>query len=754
VSIEEGLRDRLLEALEGQGQHGATTEELADLTGLGSPFEARAVLDALAAEGVAVEWSRRWYALRATPWRVGILDRVSRRESVVRTDDGKRGATELSVAERDRAGARSGDRVLVRPVRKASVRTGGPGGRGRREAPAATVLRVLHARKRRLVGRLDELERGWRLWSFSPEEAIDAQDIVIGHPGDAEDGDYVVVELGRARRDGSVPASVVEVLGPIDRPGVDVEVVLRHFGIPEPFPDEAEREANALPADVGPADLDGRTDYRDDPTATIDGETARDFDDAIWVTRRRGGWLARVHIADVAHYVRPGSAVDRAAEERGTSVYFPDRAVPMLPRQLSEHLCSLLPDHDRLTTSVEMRFDRSARRLSARVTAGVIRSHRRLTYREAQEALDRYDQRGGSADLPAAVMDSLVAARGLARALRAMRAQRGALDFFLPEIHLELDPEGEVVEVRQAVSFETHRLIEELMIAANEAVAEQLAGSPPPADQARPLYRVHPPPKAPDVEELREVCRALGVHLEDAPRLEHGSAEDEPLGELAPVLAAARAAGIGPVIEGMALRVLGRAVYSPECTGHSALAARYYCHFTSPIRRYPDLIVHRAVRGLAAPEAADGPEVRARALSDLERRAENAEREIRKWKKIRYLRGREGSTWAGTVSGVTDFGLFVVLDELGIDGLIPVDALTDDHYEYEPRLHKLVGREGGRTLQLGDDVEVVLARVNEAQRRIDLQLSGMTPPRPERTRERPLRGRPRRPPRRRERGRR
>ncbi|HVS15731.1 MAG TPA: VacB/RNase II family 3'-5' exoribonuclease, partial [Thermoanaerobaculia bacterium] len=736
MSIDEGLRTRLLEALERQGQRGATLDELAELSAPATASELPPALDELAGEGVAVEWTRRWYALRATPWRVGVLDRVSRRESVVRTDDGKRGATELTVAERDRGGARSGDRVLVRPVRKGPVRKEGPGGRARREAPAATVLRVLQARRRRLVGRLDQLERGWRLWSFAPGEALDAQDLVIADPGAAADGDYVVVELGRARRDGSVPASVVEVLGPIDEPGVDVEVVLRHFEIPEAFPADAEREAAALPAEVDPADLAERSDYRDDPTVTIDGETARDFDDAIWVSRRNDGWLVRVHIADVAHYVTPGSAIDRAAEHRGTSVYFPDRAVPMLPRQLSDHLCSLLPDRDRPTTSVELRFDRKARRLSSRVTAGVIRSHRRLTYRDAQEALDRYDQGGGSGDLPATVIESLVAARDLARALREMRAGRGALDFFLPEIHLELDPEGEVVDVRQATSFETHRLIEELMIAANEAVAERLAEDPHPADQARPLYRVHPPPKAADVEELREVCRALGVDL-DTPQPEHGSAEGEPLGELAPVLAAARAAGIGPVIEGMALRALGRAVYSPECTGHSALAARHYCHFTSPIRRYPDLVVHRAVRGLAAPEAEDGAEARGQRLSQRERRAESAEREIRKWKKIRYLRGREGSSWAGTVSGVTDFGLFVVLDELGIDGLIPLDALTDDHYEYDARLHKLVGRGGGRILQLGDAVEVVLARVNEPQRRIDLSLAGMSPPRAESPRGRP-----------------
>ncbi|HVS63276.1 MAG TPA: VacB/RNase II family 3'-5' exoribonuclease [Thermoanaerobaculia bacterium] len=736
MSIERRLSERLLGELEKAGQAGTTRQELAQLVGDSERDAVTSTLLVLSAEGVAVEWGRRWYALRSTPWRVGVLERVSRRESVVRLVDGKRGATELWVAERDRAGARTGDRVLVRPVRKVSRQQG-------RQVRSAIVLKVLQARKRRLVGRLDHHPRGLRLWSFSTEEALDAQDVEIEEPGTARDGDYVVAELGAARRDGSVPARVVEVLGPVERPGVDVLVVLRHFGIEEGFDREALAEAAALPEEIPSAETRRREDYREDATVTIDGETARDFDDAIWVEPRGRGWLVKVHIADVSHYVTPGSAIDRAAEARGTSVYFPDRAVPMLPRELSENLCSLVPERDRLTTSVEMRFDGEGRRLSARVVAGVIRSHHRLTYRGAQDALDRHDAgRDPGGDLSEAALASLLAARDCARALREMRSRRGALDFYLPEIHLEVDHEGELIEARPAASFETHRIIEELMIATNEAVAEQVASKSSPEGEARPLYRVHPPPKDDDVDDLRRVCRALGVEIPEAPTTRHAEDAEEPLGALAPILEAARAAGIGPVIEGMALRALGRAVYSPECDGHSALAAPYYCHFTSPIRRYPDLVVHRAVLGLEAPEAPDGAEARGRELSRLERRAESAEREIRKWKKIRYLVGKEGSTWRGAVTGVTDFGLFVVLDELGLDGLLPIDHLTDDEYQHDERLLRLVGRGSGRTFQLGDPIEVIISRVNEAQRRIDVELADLPEPKPRGRQRRPGASRP------------
>jgi ribonuclease R len=732
VSIEQQAAS-LMARLRHAGQRGLPESELG-ATGTDAG-EVAAALAGLRAEGRAVLSARRWYAVDGVRWWPGTFTRRGRAGGVVRraapaTEAGRRrggrnaakGPDEVFVPERDRGGARQGDFVLVRPARSAPGRAVRKG-----ELPLAAVAGVLRRARRRMVGELVPDESSRRRLVVRPWDAdqwFDAGDVRVEGARDLAPGTWVVLELGENRRDGSIPARVTEVLGTLEEPGTDIAVVLRHFEIVESFPDDVLAEAAQLPSEPGPEDWSGRVDLRDRLAVTIDGEHARDFDDAIEVRRTRGGFSARVHIADVAHYVRVGSAIDREASRRGTSVYFPERAVHMLPGALSEQLCSLKPGVDRLALTVELRFDQDGRRTSSKFSRSVIRSRARLTYRQVEDYL-RGTAGGGAARLPDEVARLLDAARLLASRLLDWRQDRGAIDFLLPEVELRIDEMGAIVHIEQAERLESQRVIEELMIAANEAVGEELARRIDPDTGPPALYRVHPAPRPDDIEPLARLAVALGL---DAPRLEPGGSLEA--GELARMLRSARQRGGAGVLEQLTLRAMSRAVYAPSCDGHFALAAPYYCHFTSPIRRYPDLVDHRRITELlgAAPAPARGAAVEspaelARRLSDRERVAEAAERALRRWKKVRYLEDRTGSEWQGTITGVESFGVFVMLGELGIDGLISVERLDDDFYEHDPDHLELVGRRHGRRLRLGDSVRVRVAAVDPARRRVDLALA-------------------------------
>ncbi len=467
-----------------------------------------------------------------------------------------------------------------------------------------------------------------------------------------------------------------------------------------------------MPADPPPGDWQGREDLRRQVVVTIDGETARDFDDAVSIERRPDAtFRLGVHIADVAHYVAEGSALDREAYRRGTSVYYPDRVIPMLPEALSNGLCSLRPEVPRLTLSAFLDVDRDGNVVARRFAETVIRSARRMTYGEVRRLLE--EPRPGDAAEYGPVLHTLLDMRDLTLALRAARGRRGSLDFDLPEGNVELDTDGTVVGILPYERNIAHRLIEEFMIAANEAVAYELV--------------------------------RRGMVLEQV----EGRPDE-------------------PFLEALVLRTMQRAVYSPECRGHYALASPYYTHFTSPIRRYPDLVVHRGLKSLLHGEAgtgagadggADGrrgdasaagrranagagdegrlaglverlPEI-AEHASSTERRAEQSERDLLQWKKVRFLAGRAGERFRGRITGGQPFGLFVQLEDFHVDGLVPIRTLTDDYYVYEPEAHRLVGERLGRVFQLADPVEVELVGADLRHRGLDLQVTGM-PPKPAR----------------------
>jgi len=549
----------------------------------------------------------------------------------------------------------------------------------------------------------------------------------------------VVVELDPPAPVGARgPAGrVVENLGPLEEPGTDVRVILRHFEIPEAFPAAVLAAADALPEDPGEADFADRRDLRELVTVTIDGGQARDFDDAVSVERLPGGrFRLGVHIADVSHYVEEGSVLDLEAYKRGTSVYFPERAVPMLPERLSNGLCSLRPGVPRLVLSAFLVISPAGAVVESEFARSVLRSRRRLTYLEVTRLLD--EPAPGDAGEYGEVLDLLRDAAEVMRRLHAVRLGRGSIDFDLPHGDVILDTDGYTVDVKPGQRTIAHRIIEELMIAANEAVARELEGRGEPA-----LYRVHDRPSDDRLAELREILQSLGHDLPGDLSQLHPTALQELLGRV-------EGSPEEPLVASLVLRTMQRAAYDPACNGHYALATRHYTHFTSPIRRYPDLLVHRQLRSAVLggdPRRAERTLLAERLpgialhCSRTERRAERAERTILQWKLVRLLAGRAGERFSGRVTGVQPFGLFVQLVDYFVDGLVPIRTLADDFYEYDAAAHRLVGRDRGRIFRLGDAVEVVLTGVDERRRGLDLEIVGMPEPRRER-RARPPRGRP------------
>ncbi len=725
------VRAAVAEAIERSGRKGIEAARLGErLDGRFPPETWRRALEELEADGLAVEWNRRWLALRWTDWRVGVAQLLDGGDALIRS--GERGEVGWFVGRRGLKTARDGDTVLIKPVR------GRRAGRGS-DLPPATVVKVLRRGITRVVGTLELSETRRWLIPFDPKTSLDLE---VEGGDDLLEDQYVVAEVvGDGRpRGGPLRGRVGEVLGAADSPGVDVLVVLRHLDIPDRFPERVLAEAEGFPADPGPEDWRGREDLRQRVAVTIDGETARDFDDAISVERRPGGgFRLGVHIADVSHYVGEGSTLDLEAYRRGTSVYFPDRAVPMLPEALSNGLCSLRPEVPRLTLSAFLDIDPGGRVTSRRFAETVIESHRRLTYTEVRRLLE--EPAPGDAGEYGAVLPLLASARELMEVLHRTRVERGSIDFDLPQGDVILDTDGVTVGVKPGERNVAHRIIEECMIAANEAVALELDGR-----EADALYRVHEAPDPTDLEELKEILRSLGIALK-------GDLTDLHPSALQKVLARVEGRPEEPFVSTLVLRAMRRAAYEPLCRGHYALAARHYTHFTSPIRRYPDLLVHRQLKAEvlgrdpgAAERARLGERLGAIAeqTSSTERRAERAERLILQWKLVRLLADRVGEEFTGRITGVQPFGLFVQLVDFYVDGLVPIRSLADDFYVFDQEKHRLSGREHGHVFRLADEVRVVLTGVDARRRGLDLAIAGMPEPPPRRER----RERPGRPPRR------
>lgn len=635
---------------------------------------------------------------------VGVFRRAEAGFGFVRPSAAATGETEVRdiyIPESRTGDAATGDRVAVRLVRQGGRPSPGPRGE---------ILEVLERQTHRFVGTYFEYRGVGQVQIDGP---LFTKPISVGDPGahGVVANDKVVVEMIRfpsqANRGEGV---IVEVLGPRGKPGVDTLSILREFNLREEFPEDAmenaRQQAEAFDESVPP----DRFDATGETIITIDPIDARDFDDAISLVRMEGGhWRLGVHIADVAHFVRPKSPLDREARDRATSVYLPDHVIPMLPELISNGLASLQPDKVRYTKSVYMEFTEEGIRVATEFYRSAIRSRKRLHYEQVDEFIQSPDR--WRRKLGAEVCDLLGRMRELAAILRRRRMARGALELVMPEVKVLLDKQGRVSGAQVQENTESHQIIEEFMVAANEAVAEMLFEKGIPF-----LRRIHQAPVPRKLRDLAEFVAELGLpssDLDGRPGLQR-------------LLNSVAGRPEQHAVNYALLRSLPRAVYSPKEEGHFALASDCYCHFTSPIRRYPDLTIHRLVEAVVTETKPrsnfDKLVVLGEHCSGREQRAEAAERELTKIKLLAYLSQRIGEEMDAVVTGVESFGLFVQGVKLPAEGLIRVDSLVDDFYRFDRTTHTLAGNRSGNTFRLGDLVRVAVAGVDLERRELDFRL--------------------------------
>lgn len=672
---------------------------------------------------------KRYSLLEFTPYHAGVIRVYNDGHGTVR---GAEDEPDIYIDRRQLKGAMNSDLVIVRVDKRTAkfrrVRD--------REYIDGEVIRILRRAHRTVVGRFHLVEPEPYVVPF--DIRIDT-DILIESDElmDARDGEMVNVEIERYpdRTTHFATGRIVEVLGFIGDPGVDIEVVVRKHHIPHNFPPEVLREAESIPTEVPPEEIGKRVDLRERNIVTIDGETAKDFDDAVEVQRLpNGNYLLGVHIADVAHYVTEKSELDAEAYERGTSVYFPGRAIPMLPERLSNGICSLNPKVERLTFSCEIEVDPRGRFVDHKIYKSVIRTKERMTYTDVNSILVAK----GVAQPSGAERDAAAEAKGpellqrygylledfvrmheLYELLRTRREQRGSIDFDLPEAEVMLGVSGDIEAIRPTERNVAHRLIEEFMLAANEVVARELVFANQPG-----LYRVHQQPDPQKLEDLKEILKEFKLKL-------RGDVEDMRPGELQRVLKEVAGRPEERFLTNIILRSMKRAFYSEASTGHFALAFEHYCHFTSPIRRYPDLIVHRRLLELISQGALYGERLEAieRAhpayalqSSERERRAEEASREVLEWKKVIFMRDKVGNEYDGIVTGIAPFGLFVELEEIFVQGMVPVATIGGDFWHYYDKEHRMRGESTHRELRLGDHVRIRLESIDEDKHQLEFRL--------------------------------
>lgn len=602
--------------------------------------------------------------------------------------------------------AMHGDRVVVRVERRTER-----GFEGK-------IIRILERSQASVVGRFETDAGGLGYVVPFDRRVLTDVHVPTGQWSSAEPGEMVVVEITRWPTATRGPVGrVIEVLGNINEPGVDTQIIIRKFGIPDAHPPEAVAEAARIGGAVKDKDIRGRTDFRGVTTVTIDGEHARDFDDAITIERLPNGhyWLG-VHIADVAHYVKEGSALDEAAYERGTSVYFTERAVHMFPSELATGLCSLNPHVDRLVQSCLMEVDRRGTVMRYEMHDGVINSDARMTYTAVSAILTDRDPQ--TIARYAELVPMFEQMRELFEILHARRRRRGSIDFDLPEAAVILTEQGQIQDIVATERNVAHRLIEEFMLLANETVATHLVEHGVPA-----LHRVHEAPDAKKVDDFETFIGTLGYslaatghtirpkHFQKLIDRMEGKPEERPIAALM-------------------LRTMQKARYDAVSLGHFGLAAEHYTHFTSPIRRYPDLVVHRMLRESRHTEISaarrgeleeDLPEV-GRHTSEMERRADEAERELLQWKKVRFMADKVGDEYDGYITGVAPYGLFIELVEHYVEGLVHISSMADDYYRFVDTQHILIGENTKKVYRLGDKVVVQVVRVDMERRQVDLGL--------------------------------
>ena len=641
------------------------------------------------------------------------------------------GQPDVFVAAENTGTAMHGDRVVARMSQDE------PYGRikGRREG---RVIRILERAHDTIVG---TLQRSRNFYYVVPDDPRIVHDVYVGQVSNSPQdksavadlpfaaskvapqvGDKVVVRLEAwESRHVNPEGEIIEVLGPASAPGIDMLSIIRKYHLPTEFPRDVLDQAKGIPQTIDARQFDGREDLRGEFIITIDPDDARDFDDAIHVEKIGSGWRLGVHIADVAAYVEPASPLDREARRRGNSVYLPDRVIPMLPERLSNGVCSLNPGVDRLTHSVFIHFDKNGTAKSARFARSVIRSAHRLTYKQAYAILTAApsDQLG----------ERLHLAWELAALLRQRRFEHGALDLDFPEVKVWVDKEGHPVKLERVENDKSHQLIEEFMLVANEAVARELKKRAIPT-----IYRIHENPDPEKLAEYREFVLGFNYRV--------GDVTHRP--ELQRLLADIRGKPEEQALKVALLKSLKRARYSPQPLGHYGLAKANYLHFTSPIRRYADLVVHRALGRARSPSAPDGPAVRpshkrelnpdmaqiasiAEHISVTERTAADAEVDAILMKKLeffqRQLDARNPQIFRATIIDVRNYGLMVELPDALVTGLVHVSSLTDDFYLFEPARRQLIGRRSRKRFSIGDEVSVFVARVDAFKRQVDFALA-------------------------------
>ncbi|MCE8023062.1 ribonuclease R [Billgrantia aerodenitrificans] len=642
-------------------------------------------------------------------------------------DDGKK--PDLVLPPRQMRRVFHGDYVLVRVS-----------GRDRRGRDEATIAEVLSRNTQTIVGVYRENTSEFGV--LIPENPRITQEVIIPHSacGGARDGQVVSARIVQQPDTRVQPVGeVVEVLGERMDPGMEIDIAIRSYEIPAEFPPEVHDQIAGMSAEVAEQDKQHRIDLRDIPLVTIDGEDAKDFDDAVcaWKTKS-GSWKLIVAIADVSHYVRPGTPLDEEAIRRGNSVYFPGQVVPMLPELLSNGLCSLNPDVDRLAMVCEMNISKQGVISRYRFYEAVFRSHARLTYNKVAAILDEDDPEGDALrEEYRALVKPLKGLHELYKVLRQAREERGAIDFETTETAILFNEERKIEKIVPRTRNDAHKLIEECMLAANVATARFLDKHDLPA-----LYRIHERPSPERLDKLRLFLNELGLSV---------GGGDEPTPQDYQALAEAiRGRPDADVIQTVMLRSMSQAVYSPQNEGHFGLAYPAYAHFTSPIRRYPDLLVHRAIRSVVRGPRQTNTVLRAEGAkvdppskwcpytfeqmlelgehcSMTERRADDATRDVEDWLKCEFMSDKLGEVYEGTIASVTQFGIFVRLDEVYVEGLVHVTSLPSDYYHYEPEKHRLKGERTGMSYRLGDGVTVQVARVDLNDRKIDFALEDEKP---------------------------
>ena len=627
------------------------------------------------------------------------------------------GGEDVFLAARQMRSVMDGDRVVVQIT--------GSDRKGRQEG---AVLEVLERAVKTLVGRL-QISRGVAV--LQPDNKRIAREIVISDTAKAKDGQIVLAEIVEQPTNSRPPiASVVEVLGEHLSPGMEIDIAIRARDIPTEWPDDVVAESGAFGSEVNPSVVKERRDIRSMPLVTIDGEDARDFDDAVYAEENDNGFRLVVAIADVSHYVSVGSALDGEAYNRGTSVYFPQRVVPMLPESLSNGLCSLNPDVDRLCMVSDMSIDSEGQIKRARFYPATMRSHARLTYTEVHHYLTASERHQTSVKENTGTVKAQIAAvekigvlgkhidvlHKLYGVMREARSERGAIEFESKETRIVFNDQKKIDQIVPVQRNEAHMLIEECMIAANISAARYIEKRKIPG-----LYRSHEGPGADKLLELRKFLSLRGLQLGGG---DHPGAID-----YAKTLASADGRPDKLVVQTVMLRSMNQAVYSTRNAGHFGLALEEYAHFTSPIRRYPDLMVHRAIKHMLVHNDKSNFDYSQNLMAEIgdhcsttERRAEEASRDVVAWLKCEFMQDHIGGTYEGVITGVTSFGLFVELAGIHVEGLVHITSLPQDYYDFDSVNHRLLGRKGGLAYNLGQVISVVVGAVNLDERKIDFQI--------------------------------